>query len=98
MGIVIMETTIIITECVNKYARKAQKYWTFKIDGKGRNIAEVDRYDGGYKIYSGEWTSEVGRRTGKGSALEFAKRCIREQLGDGVKFRWNVMKEVYKYI
>lgn len=87
-------TTIIITECKNPYG----KYWLFKDKQTGRKYAEVDRVrDGYYKIYSGEWPSEVGRRTNKDSAIEFAKKCIREQIAE-VEFKWNVMvvKEVWR--
>ena len=80
-------TTIIITECKNPYG----KYWLFKDKQTGRKYAEVDRFRGGYRL------SEVGRRTQKRSAIEFAKRCIREQIAE-VEFKWNVMveKEVWR--
>lgn len=86
-------TTITITECKNPYG----KYWLFKDKQTGRKYAEVDRFRGGYRIFSGEWPSEVGRRTQKGSAIEFAKKCIREQIAE-VEFKWNVMvvKEVWR--
>jgi hypothetical protein len=79
-------TTIIITECQNPYG----KFWLFRDKQTGRKYAEVDRFEKGYKIYSGEWLSEVGRRTNKDSAIEFAKRCIREQIAE-VEFKWNVI-------
>lgn len=86
-------TTIIITE----YYGRNGKYWLFKIKGTGRKMAEVDRFEKGYKVYSGEWPSEVGHRTKKDSALEFAKQCVREQIEGEVEFKWNVMREIYRF-
>ena len=85
--------TVIITEVTNPYG----KYWLFRDKQSGRKYAEVDRFEGGYKIYSGEWFTEVGRRTRKDSALEFAKQCVREQIEGEVEFKWNVMREIYRF-
>ena len=91
-------TTIIITECQNPYG----KYWTFKIKGTGRQLAEVDRAKKdcgyvGYKVFAGEWPSEVHRTTKKDAAMEFAKGCCRERIQDEVEFKWNVLRERYSW-
>lgn len=86
-------TTIIITECKNPYG----KYWLFKDKQTGHKYAEVDRFEGGYKIYSGEWFTEVGRRTNKDSAIAFARRCVRGQIEGEVEFKWNVMSIVERW-
>ena len=93
-------TTIIITECQNPYG----KYWTFRIKGTGRKLAEVDRVNKkscgytGYKVYAGEWPSEVARHSNKDMAMEFARQSCQDQISDDIEFKWNVNRIVYKYV
>lgn len=92
-------TTVIITECKNPYGL----FWTFKVKGSGRKLAEVDRTRksncgyAGYKVFAGEWPSEVARCTKKAAAMEFAKACCRHRITDEVEFKWNVMREIEKW-
>lgn len=87
--------TIVITECTNPYG----KYWEFRDKQSGQVLAEVDKKkekDFGpgplYFVYtqSGGFLYEIDRRSKKDSAIEFAKKCIREQIAE-VEFKWNVM-------
>ena len=97
-----MEATIIITECTNPYG----KYWEFREKESGNLLAEVDKkskrdFDGPlYFVYTprGGRTYESARRSKKDSAIEFAKRSIREQFaGFDIKFKMNVMVKHYKW-
>ena len=86
--------TIIITECYSPYG----KYWIFRNKENGQKVAEIDKKKAsdfgwdGYVIYGGPgWFTEIGRRSNKNSAFEFAKEHVRNlYLGD-VEFKWNVM-------
>jgi UDP-glucose 4-epimerase len=83
--------TIIITE----YYGKNGKYWTFNIGtGNGDQVAEVDRIEKGYKIYSGgfPFKTEVTTRTRKDSAFEAAKDAVRKSIYGGVVFKFNVVR------
>lgn len=85
-------TTIIITECKNPYG----KYWIFRNKENGQEVAEVDKkrksdfgWDG-YVIYGGsDCFTEIGRRSGKDAAMEFAKESVRELYLSNVEFKWN---------
>lgn len=84
--------TIIITECIGPYG----KYWIFRNKENGQKVAEVDKkrksdfgWDG-YVIYGGAgWFTEIGRRSGKQSAMEFAKERVRELYLADVEFKLN---------
>lgn len=97
-----MEAIIIITECTNP----SGKYWRFNDKQSGQVLAKVDKkskleFDGPlYFIYttSGGFLCETARRSKKDSAIEFAKKSIREQFaGVDIKFKMNVMVEHYKW-
>lgn len=84
--------TIIITECIGPYG----KYWIFRNKENGQKVAEVDKkrksdfgWDG-YVIYGwAGWFTEIGRRSGKQSAMEFAKERVRELYLADVEFKLN---------
>ena len=84
--------TIIITECIGPYG----KYWIFRNKENGQEVAEVDKkrksdfgWDG-YVIYGGSGRfTEIGRRSGKDAAMEFAKESVRELYLSNVEFKWN---------
>jgi hypothetical protein len=87
-------TTIIMTEekCRNG------KFWTFTIKESGDIIAEIDRYEKGYRIFSGGggawYQSLVGTRTKKNAAFEFAKKVVRESIFGGIEFKLNAVRYV----
>ncbi|MBO7509945.1 MAG: hypothetical protein J6T35_02070 [Bacteroidales bacterium] len=90
-GGLIMVTTIIITE----YYGKNGKYWTFNIEtGNGDQVAEIDRYEKGYKIYSGgfPFKTEMTTRTKKDAAFEVAKDVVRNSMFGGIIFKHNVIR------
>lgn len=98
-----MEATIIITECQNPFG----KYWEFRDKQSGQLLAEVDKkkekeFGPGplYFVYTprgGSWY-ETARHSKKGAALEFAKQSIREQFaGVDIAFKWDPMREIYKW-
>ena len=82
---------IIMTEVKSPYG----KYTKFTIKGDGKIIAEVDRRDGKYVIFSAV-ANEIGSRTNKDSAIKFAQDYI---LGfiPNAEFKWNVITERIKY-
>lgn len=87
--------TIIITECIGPYG----KYWIFRNKENGQKVAEVDKkrksdfgWDG-YVIYGGSgWFTEIGRRAGKQSAMEFAKERVRDLYLSEVEFKLNPVR------
>lgn len=84
-----MATRIIITECTN-FQRK--KCWIFTVKSSGNQIAEVDRVNGGYKVFlvDNGFYVPVAIRTGKESALRFARKTITGLIPDA-EFKWNVL-------
>ena len=97
-----MEGTIIITECNSPYGR----YWEFREKETRQLLAEVDKkskreFDGPlYFVYTprGGRLYESARRSKKDSAMEFAKKSIREQFsGVDIQFKINVMQYKYKF-
>ena len=80
-----MATTIIMTEVKDS---RFGNYVKFNVKGEGRLLAEVDRRDKRYVIFS--TYNEIGTRTQKDAAIKFAQDYIRGFIPDA-EFKWNVM-------
>lgn len=91
-----METTVIMTNCSSPYG----KYIMFETKGGRKHIGEVDCRDGKYVIYyngNGHPLSIIGTRSKKDSAIRLLQESIRAGIKGSVKFRWNVVRERYRY-
>lgn len=88
-------TTIIMTECVSMFG---SRYVTFKEKGTGVSVGEVDRVEGKYVIFSGPygWLAEIGTRTKKAAAINLLQEELKRAYPEGVEFKWNVMREIYR--
>ena len=88
-----MGTRIIMTEVkspLGKYTKFTTKYGN-------RLVASVDRRDGKYYIYAGQYITELqGTRTSKASAIRFAQECVRSFIEDA-EFKMNVVCERISY-
>ena len=91
-----MATTIIITEEKCRFG----KFWTFTIKESGEMVAEIDRYENGYRVFSGGggvwYQTLIGTRTKKNAAFELAKKVVLESISGGIEFKLNIVRYVEK--
>lgn len=88
---------IIMTECKSAFG---STYVDFKERRTGLRVGEVDRVVGKYVVFAGQCgdLSEIGTRTQKGSAIKFLQDYIRSTFTAPVEFKWNVMRQIDRFV
>lgn len=82
-------TRIIMTECKAWFGGR---YVDFKVKDTGEHVAEVDRRDNKYVVFSvrGGLMDIIGSAWTKSAAINIAQKDILELIPDA-EFKWNVV-------